>query len=150
MSINYKICESPFEQDLTDNIAEACKRILGDLNLENFYWNLENRHHVTMAVAFHEGHLVGFKIGYSKGKEKYYSWLGGVDEKWRRKGIAIELMKIQHDWCRSKNYKLIETQTLNKWKEMLIFNLKSGFNLVGVCESKKYGLRLILERELES
>ncbi|HEY8343405.1 MAG TPA: GNAT family N-acetyltransferase [Calditerricola sp.] len=46
--------------------------------------------------------------------------------RYRRRGIATELMKRQHAWCRRHGYQTIRTHTKNKWREMLILNLRHG------------------------
>lgn len=65
---------------------------------------------VTLARA-PQGALVGFKLGYRRGGDLFYSWLGAVDPDWRRRGIAQRLMAMQHDWARQQGYRHIETRT---------------------------------------
>ena len=56
------------------------------------------RHRVSLAlVAFWDGELAGFKVGYqSELPEQFYSWMGGVRPEFRRKGIATALAAEQH------------------------------------------------------
>jgi GNAT superfamily N-acetyltransferase len=78
----------------------------------------------------------------------FYSWLGAVNSKYRRQGIAEELMRMQHDWCSQNGYKKIQTKTLNQWKSMLILNIKHGFDIVETFHDNKGVLKIILEKNL--
>lgn len=142
------VYEAPIPEEIANKVAEACERILGSLQRDDFYWNIANRSDICFVLAIEGTELAGFKLGFSKGQKKFYSWMGGVEEKWRKKGLAKELMKIQHNWCRTKKFEVIETQTLNQWKEMLNINLRSGFEIKGVYESRQFGLKIILEKKL--
>ena len=146
--MEFKIYEDPIPDRIAEDVANACEEILGSLQRSKYYWNLSNKKDLCLVIAMDGASLVGFKIGYGKGREKFYSWMGGVVEKYRRKGIAQELMNQQHQWCKSNNFKVIETQTINQWKEMLIFNIRNGFEISGVRDSKDFGLKIILEKKL--
>lgn len=101
--------------------------------------------HVWLAEA--GGHLVGCKLGYERKPGHYYSWLGGVESDFRGQGIAAELMRQQHAWCRQQAYRRIRTQTYNQWRTMLILNLRHGFDIVGTLQGV-HGLVIVLEKEL--
>jgi GNAT superfamily N-acetyltransferase len=91
---------------------------------------------------------IGFKAGYELKPEKYYSWLGGVHPEYRKKGIAGRLMELQHEWCQFNGYKTIQTKTKNKWKSMLILNLKHGFDIIGTYTDSLGETKIILEKNL--
>lgn len=76
--------------------------------------------------------IVGFKIDYQISPETFYRWIGGVDEKYRKSGIAQELMKRQHSRVAKKGYEIIQTKTKNSFKPMLVLNIKNGFDIVDV------------------
>ena len=92
--------------------------------------------------------MVGYKIGYEDKTERFYSWLGGVNLEYRGQGIASELMGRQHAWCREHGYSVVRTQTKNKWRDMLILNLRHGFDIVGVYTDEKGEPKIILEKQL--
>ncbi len=77
------------------------------------------------------GRLVGFKLGYRRSPELFYSWLGGVHPDARRQGIAARLMAAQHDWARDAGYAAVETRTRAVNNAMIILNLQSGFHVAG-------------------
>lgn len=90
---------------------------------------------------------VGFKLGYERSREEFYSWLGGVHPEYRRRGVAAEMMKRQHEWCRKNGYRTVVTETLNDNGAMLILNLRSGFRVVGTRLDER-GLKVVLSRVL--
>lgn len=101
-----------------------------------------------VAVAIHEQQVVGFKVGYQDRMSRFYSWLGGVDPDFRRRGIASALMQAQHTWCQERGYRLIRTQTKNTWREMLLLNIQSGFDVIGTYTDEDGQPKIILEKRL--
>lgn len=96
--------------------------------------------------------VVGCKLGYERESDRtrpgvFYSWLGGVDPAYRGRGIAAELMRRQHDTCRAAGYATIRTHTYNHWRDMLILNLRHGFEIIGTQPGKR-GLTIVLEKRL--
>ncbi|MFC3712387.1 GNAT family N-acetyltransferase [Sphingoaurantiacus capsulatus] len=77
------------------------------------------------------GRLVGFKLGYRRAPDLFYSWLGGVHPDARRQGIAARLMAAQHDWARTQGYAAVETRTRASNNAMIVLNLQSGFHVAG-------------------
>ena len=104
---------------------------------------------VLVQVAFDDSNiLVGFKIGYAEKKERFYSWLGCVDEEHRGKGIAKHMLEHQHSWCQKRGYKIVRTKTKNCFKAMLILNIKMGFDIIGTYTDSLGEPKLILEKKL--
>ncbi|MCI0184415.1 hypothetical protein MM817_02712 [Acidibacillus sp. S0AB] len=99
-------------------------------------------------IALDNEHVVGYKIGYQDRRTRFYSWLGGVNSEYRGQGIASELMRRQHVWCESQGYDVVRTQTKNKWRSMLILNLRHGFDVVGTYTDEKGEPKIILEKRL--
>ncbi|MCM3636992.1 GNAT family N-acetyltransferase [Sporosarcina luteola] len=103
---------------------------------------------ILFVVAMIENQVVGYKIGYSLSKDRYYSWYGGVHEEFRGKGIASMLLEHQHRLVKDKGYKIIETKTRNKWREMLIVNIKHGFDITETFTDDEGIHRIVLEKSL--
>jgi GNAT superfamily N-acetyltransferase len=103
-----------------------------------------------MLVAEVDDYLAGFKCGYERdiGTMKFYSWLGGVLPKYRKMGIAQKLLNKMEDWCRERNYEVLEFKTFNQHKGMLIFSIKNGFEIVDVRYSEKDDRRRIILQKL--
>lgn len=96
-------------------------------------------------VSEAKGRLVAFKVGYQNSATTFFSWLGGVDEDFRRLGLASRLAALQHARCRALGISAIETRTRADNPLMLIVNLRSGFQVVGV-EADPYGRFVVLQR----
>lgn len=93
--------------------------------------------------------VVGFKIGYEISPEEFYSWKGAVAVSARNYGIASSLLFAQHDWAKANGYKRISTKTRNEWRNMLILNIRNGFDVVGTePDGKRGGVKILLSKTL--
>jgi predicted GNAT superfamily acetyltransferase len=101
---------------------------------------------ILFAVA--DGRVVGYKVGYEDRTDRFYSWLGGVHPAYRNRGIASELMRRQHAWCEQQGYSIIRTHTKNKWRNMLVLNIRHGFDIIGTYTDGKGEPKIILEKRL--
>lgn len=104
-----------------------------------------------MLIAEDEETLAGFKCGYERdvGTRKFYSWLGGVLPKYRKKGVAKLLLLKMEEWCKERGYEVLEFKTFNEHKGMLILAIKNGFQIVDVRYSEKDDRkRIVLQKEL--
>lgn len=99
-------------------------------------------------VAVDGDKVVGYKIGYEERKNRFYSWLGGVHSEYRSCGTASELMRRQHQWCRLHGYTTVRTHTKNKWRDMLILDIRCGFEIIGTYTDGKGEPKIILEKRL--
>ncbi|MBK8202802.1 MAG: GNAT family N-acetyltransferase [Bdellovibrionales bacterium] len=113
-----------------------------------FYSKFKNHNTFHLVTALVDNQAVGFKLGYEQDSQEFYSWLGGVVPEFRGIGIASDLMKSQHDWCRKQGYKRVQTKTQNHFREMFILNLKHGFEVIGCHESNGGGFKIVLEKRL--
>ncbi|PRY39286.1 acetyltransferase (GNAT) family protein [Spirosoma oryzae] len=102
---------------------------------------------LLVQLACSANRIIGCKLGYEREPGLFYSWLGCVDSNFRGQGIAAELMRQQHDWCRAQGYKTVQTKTYNQWRSMLLLNIRSGFAIVET-EPGRYGLKIVLEKSL--
>ena len=93
-----------------------------------------------------EAGAVGFKIGYRLDQHTFYSWLGGVLSAYRNRGIAGALMEHQHAWCKKQGYDFIETKTLNRFRAMLILNLRHGFDVVSTYTDDAGEVKIVLRK----
>ncbi|WP_243646830.1 GNAT family N-acetyltransferase [Melghiribacillus thermohalophilus] len=109
---------------------------------------IQERKNLLILAYVQQSLVAGYKIGYETKKERFYSWLGGVHPNHRNKGIGSALMAYQHEYCRSEGYQTIETRTKNKWKGMLILNLKHGFDVIGTYTDEKGDPKIILRKNL--
>ncbi len=77
-----------------------------------------------------------YKAGFEISARIFYSWIGGVLPQYRGKGIAKALIEKQHSLIPSMGHKYVRTFTENKYRDMLILNLKSGFDIIGVYKTE--------------
>ena len=126
---------------LAASLQTATAELVADLRYQ------QQRQPVQGWLAFVGEELVGCKLGYERKPGHYYSWLGGVHPDYRGQGIAAELMRRQHAWCREQGYQRIRTQTYNRWRAMLLLNLRHGFDIIGTVQGR-HGLTIVLEKEL--
>jgi len=129
-------------------IEEFYASIFEKIDSEKFTKRMTESENLLTILAFHEDRIVGFKIGYRIAPTTFYSWIGGVDEKFRQNGIAAELMKRQHDWCARNGFEKVRTKTQNRFKAMLILNIKNGFEIIGVYRNARNESRIVLEKTL--
>ena len=101
-------------------------------------------------VAFHNDLPVGCKIGYDRYQDgSFYSWLGGVLPEFRKKGIADQLNAKMEKRVSESGYTALVFKTRNKFKSMLQFGLKNGYQIVGFEEKDDPSEnRIILKKQL--
>lgn len=102
---------------------------------EKFERDVPRKAGFALFVARIDGSIVGYKAGYEVTGRLYYSWLGGVLPEARGNGVAKALMKAQHDWLKEQGYGTVRTYTENKFRSMLVLNIKQGFDVIGVYKS---------------
>lgn len=104
---------------------------------------------LVILMAYVVGKVAGYKIGYGKTERLFYSWLGGVLPDFRRRGIAGALMRRQHEIAKQLNYQAVQTHTENRFRDMLVLNIRTGFDVIGTFYSTRdKANRIILEKQL--
>lgn len=103
-------------------------------------------HRLNGLLAFFDGDLVGFKLGYQKAEGVFFSWIGGVLPDFRRRGIARILMAEQYKYVLSHGYTEIQTEVSSLNPGMLILNLEEGF-MVTDCQHLESGECILLLRK---
>jgi GNAT superfamily N-acetyltransferase len=97
-------------------------------------------------LAVENGAWRGFKLGYRRGGALFYSWLGGVEPELRGKGVASELMRLQHQDAAAQGYRFAETRTRAANNAMIVLNLRHGFHVAGF-ESDACGIPVVIQRK---
>ena len=115
---------------------------------QNMFAELKHKDGILILVAMDESAIVGYKIGYQRKPRHYYSWLGGVDPDYRKYGIGSTLMRLQHEWCQQHDYLTIRTHSKNKWRDMIILNLRHGFDIIGTWTDDLGEPKIMLEKRL--
>lgn len=127
--ISYRIIVDDAARDQAP-LATLCGRVFGAFD-PGYLDRLASVVDPVLVQALHGDAPIGFKLGYRRGATLFYSWLGGVDPDWRRRGIAEQLTIIQHDRLMALGYATVETRTRANNNAMIILNLRSGFEVRG-------------------
>ncbi|MCF6411173.1 GNAT family N-acetyltransferase [Pseudalkalibacillus salsuginis] len=144
--MEYKKFTSLPDETALEHLNALHNRVFGSTN--GFVEDLQTKHRPFILAAIENERVIGYKIGYERKVNHFYSWLGGVHPDYRGKGIGEELLVRQHKWCRENGYKTIRTHTKNQWRSMLILNIKNGFDVIGTFTDAKGETKIILEKRL--
>lgn len=98
-------------------------------------------------VAYDGDKAVGFKVGYER-DGYFYSWMGGVLPTYRRRSLARKLAEQQEAWARTQGYRSVTFKTRNQHKNMLLFAIKRGFDIIGFKEKGNVKTNRILLRKV--
>jgi len=129
-------------------IAMVMRHAFGEWDQKWFHATFQNHKKFHLILACADERTVGFKLGYELNDREFYSWLGGVIPEYRGLQIASSLMSAQHHWCRQQGYTRIQTKTQNRFREMLLLNLRHGFDVIGIQDSDEGGMKIVLEKKL--
>jgi GNAT superfamily N-acetyltransferase len=141
--------EGPLDTSIRSPVFDLYRRIFGDEPGAAEEDRLDYAPGLHLLLARNEeGQAVGFKLGYRDRPGRFYSWLGGLLPEYRGQGLARILMDRQHAYCRDQGYRFIRTQTRNRWRNMLILNLKAGFDVIGTQTNRKGEVIIMLEKKL--
>ena len=146
MDLVYLNFNSIPDNKILEGIIKLHNSVFGDT--DNLTDQLESKPQLLIDIALDGTKVIAYKIGYALDTDKFYSWLGGVDANYRNYGVASKLMQKQHQYLRRNGYKVVQTKTKNKWRSMLILNIKSGFDVIGTYNDDKGEPKIILEKKL--
>ena len=148
MNLVYINFNSTPDNRILEDIIKLHKSILGES--ENIINQMKSKPQMLIDVALDGEKVIAYKIGYGLDNDKFYSWLGGVDANYRNYGVASKLMEKQHQHLKRNGYKIVQTKTMNKWRSMLILNIKNGFDVIGTYNDENGETKIILEKKLFS
>lgn len=101
--------------------------------LDEFIERYTGKTHVIIG-AYIENKLIGYIIAYDKhqDKERFYIWMAGVDNNYRRRGALRQMMNYVESWAKEKGFSKLAIKTRNNRREMLSFLCKNDFNFTSV------------------
>jgi GNAT superfamily N-acetyltransferase len=130
--------------------AVAISRLLPEFDEppaeEEYHRRLDKVPHLIL-LAFVADQPAGFKVGYEK-EGAFYSWMGGVLPRFRRRGMARMLADRQEHWAKKQAYSQITFKTRNQHKNMLTFALQNGFDIIGFKQKEQVAANRILLRKI--
>lgn len=122
--------------------------IFEDAQLDFFKQRLNEKENILSIIAYHNQKPIGFKIGYHYNESTFYSWVGGVLYNYRKQGIAKQLAILQEDWTKQQGYTKLRTKSMNRFKPMMILNLKNGFDIQQIYTNNNGQTKIVFEKEL--
>lgn len=83
-------------------------------------------------VACLDGRPVAYKAGYALSPDRFYSWIGAVLPRYRRRGIARALLLEQERRLRALGYARVRVKSRNTFPSMLRLLIGEGYRIVGL------------------
>jgi predicted GNAT superfamily acetyltransferase len=146
LCFDYTIYHSIPDTTVLEGILKLHKDIFG--TTDDLINKMTRKPQLLVIIAMDGQKVIGYKIGYEIESNKFYSWLGGVDPNYRKYGVATMLMKVQHQYLKEKGYSIVQTKTMNKWRSMLLLNIKNGFDVIDTYIDEKGLHKIVLEKNL--
>ena len=135
MNYEFNIYHSVPSADILNGIQKLHKTIFG--SPDDLINKMAAKPNLLIISAMDTEKVIGYKIGYEINTYTFYSWLGGVDPAYRNQGIASSLMEKQHQFLKDNGYRVVQTKTMNKWRNMLVLNIKNGFDIKSTYTDEK-------------
>jgi predicted GNAT superfamily acetyltransferase len=148
-NITYKTITGFPSKKIFAELTELYVEIFEDADLEFFGQRFNALTDLLTLLAYHNGYLVGFKVGYRYDALTFYSWIGGVKLIFRNKGIAKQLALLQEQQAKQHGYTKLRTKSMNRFKAMMIMNLKNGFDIKKIYTNTKGQTKIVFEKTIE-
>lgn len=145
---SYQTIERQPSENLLEDILVVYKSIFDDYKLDFFKNRIHQKEDLLIVLCFQQEQLAGFKIGYRYNDTTFYSWVGGVLPEFRQQGIAKRLAQLQEQKVIEKGYLKMRTKSMNRFKPMMILNLKNSFNIVQVYTNEKGQTKVVFEKNI--
>lgn len=112
--------------------------------------NSLERPDLLMLVMYVDGEAAGFKIGYGESKSTFYSAKGGVLARFRKRGLAREMLHRMMAEAASMGYRRFAYDTFpNKHPGMTVLGLAAGFRVTAAGYNAAYrDYRIRFEKSL--
>lgn len=149
VNISYNIFEGDLSNNLFTELLHLYNQLFEDADLEFFKTRFTTQANICSVLAFKKTRLIGFKIGYPVENNTFYSWIGGVNSEFRNIGIGKQLATLQENYAIQKRFSVLKTKSMNRFKPMMILNLKNGFNITKVYTNTKGQTKIVFEKQLK-
>jgi predicted GNAT superfamily acetyltransferase len=131
-----------------EDIANLYSDIFEDADEVFFKQRINEYSKLLSVLAYYGNDLIGFKIGYPYNEDTFYSWVGGVLPKNRNQGIAKQLAFLQEHHAKQQGFTKLRTKSMNRFKSMMVLNLKNGFDITKVYTNTKGQTKIVFEKRL--
>ena len=147
-NIKIKTIQGIPSNEVLNELLTLYTSVFEDAIVDFFMERISTKEDVVSIIAYKNEVPVGFKIGYRYNESTFYSWVGGVLLNHRKEGIAKQLAAIQESIVKEKGFTKLRTKSMNRFKPMLILNLKTGFDIVQVYINEKGQQKIVFEKEI--
>ncbi len=147
---SYKSICGDIEDSVLNDIIKLYESLFDDADISFFIQRLKTQPDTFSVLAYDGVRLIGFKIGYPKSPTIFYSWIGGVDRDYRQLGIAQQLLTLQEHYATDNGFKILQTKSMNRFKPMMILNLKNGFEITKFYTNSKSQTKIVFEKQLNN
>ena len=147
-TFNFELIEAIPNTSELEILILLYQTIFEDARIDFFKDRIKSKENVLSIIAFDGSKPIGFKLGYKYDKNTMYSWVGGVLKDYRKQGVAKQLSRLQENWATVKGYQKLRTKSMNRFKPMIILNLKNGFDIKQVYTNDSGQTKIIFEKNL--
>jgi len=146
--VKYKTYVGAPPEKILQDMVHLYSNIFSDADIKFFKQRVKAQPELFSVLAYDTESLVGFKMGYPYKEGTFYSWIGGVLSPYRQKGIAKQLALLQEQWAKENGFTKLRTKSMNRFKAMMILNLKNGFNITNVYTNARGQTKVVFEKHL--
>lgn len=120
------------------------------LQAADFSKELRSKRNLRIVIASIDnvpcGYLVAFEFYLSN---VFFNWSTGVASSFRKRGVGTKLLNELDKVARELGYSCLRTHTKNKYRDMLVLNIKSGWQVSGTYKLlQESQLGIILEKNV--
>lgn len=144
----FKTLEGIPSKNNLNEILTVYKSVFEDYNIDFFNDRIHQKEDLLTLLCYHQKQLIGFKIGYKYNASTFYSWVGGVLPDYRKNGIGKQLSQLQEQVIKRKGYNTLRTKSMNRFKPMMILNLKNGFDIKSIYTNETGQTKIVFEKQL--
>ncbi|MBT8258484.1 MAG: GNAT family N-acetyltransferase [Bacteroidia bacterium] len=148
-TISYELIEGVPDALILTACIDLYLQLFDDADPDFFIKRIKAHPDLLIITARDNNDLIGFKIGYAVLNHTFYSWIGGVLPGFRRQGIANQLAKLQEDWAMAHGFRALKTKSMNRFKPMILLNIKRGFDITKVYTNEKGQTKIVFYKSLD-
>lgn len=146
--LTFKYIEGFPEPKELEELTRLYCLLFEDAAVPFFKDRMATKENIVVVLAYDSQSLIAFKIGYRYNETTFYSWVGGVLPKYRRQGIAKLLAEKQEFLVKNMGYTILRTKSMNRFKPMIMLNIKNGFDITQVYINEKGQRKIVFEKEI--
>ena len=146
--IQFKLIENYPDSKQLVILIDLYTAIFEDARIDIFKKRLTTKKNVLSLIAYKDNQPIGFKVGYRYNEYTFYSWVGGILKNLRNQGFAAKLAELQENWAKKNGYSKLRTKSMNRFKPMMILNLKNGFDIKQVYTNGSGQTKIIFEKNI--